>query len=133
MKRLYIFSISCFGLFLLNLLMLKRFQLPTFFSSYLNDLLCLPVVLGICHFLIANFSKNKQLKISLFSCLSLAALYSIYFELYLPEVTERYTADPVDVLAYFTGAIVFYMLQKKRFELPGFRAKTSVIKKAAQS
>lgn len=112
MKRAYIFSLICFSLFLLNLLLLQNFQMPQFFSSYLNDLLCLPVVLGICLLLIRRFSKNKQLKISLFSCLSLAALYSIYFEIYLPKVTQRYTADPVDALLYFIGAIVFYLLQK---------------------
>ena len=72
----------------------------------------MPVVLGICLFLIRRFNKKKQLKISLFSCLSLAALYSVYFEIYLPKVTQRYTADPVDALLYFIGAIVFYLLQK---------------------
>lgn len=112
MKRVYIFSLICFSLFLLNLLLLQNFQMPQFFSSYLNDLLCMPVVLGICLFLIRRFNKKKQLKISLFSCLSLAALYSIYFEIYLPKVTQRYTADPVDALLYFIGAIVFYLLQK---------------------
>ncbi|WP_156877281.1 hypothetical protein [Salinimicrobium terrae] len=87
--------------------------MPYFFSSWLNDLLCLPVVLGICLFLIRKISKNEQLRISLFSAFSLAALYSIYFEIYLPEVTERYTADVVDVLLYFIGAFIFYLFQQK--------------------
>ena len=73
----------------------------------------MPVVLGICLFLIRSFSKNEQLQISLFSGFSLAAFYSLYFELYLPEVTERYTADVLDVLLYFTGAFAFWLIQRK--------------------
>lgn len=113
MKKSYLFSILCCSLFLVNLFLLKFFFLPEFFSSYLNDLLCMPVVLGICLFLIRKFSKNEQLKISLFSAFSLAAFYSLYFELYLPEVTQRYTADVVDVLLYFTGAFAFWLVQRK--------------------
>lgn len=125
MKKIYIFSLICFSLFLLNLLLLQYFQLPQFFSSYLNDLLCLPVVLGFCLFLIRKFSKKNRLKISLFSCLSLAALYSVYFEIYLPQVTERYTADPVDALLYFIGAFVFYLLQEKTIQNSKLRIQDS--------
>lgn len=113
MKKSYLFSILCCSLFLVNLFLLKFFFLPEFFSSYLNDLLCMPVVLGICLFLIRKFSKNEQLKISLFSAFSLAAFYSLYFELYLPEITQRYTADVVDALLYFTGAFAFWLVQRK--------------------
>lgn len=113
MKKTYIFSILCFSLFLLNLFLLKIFSLPEFFSSYLNDLLCMPVVLGFCLFLIRKFSRIEQLKISLFSAFSLAAFYSLYFEIYLPDVTERYTADVLDVLLYFTGAFAFWLVQRK--------------------
>lgn len=112
MKKIYIFSLLSFSLFLLNLFLLKFFSLPIFFTSYFNDLLCMPVILGICLFLIRKFSRNKRLQISLFSAFSLAAFYSIYFELYLPEVTVRYTADLIDVLLYFTGAFVFYQVQR---------------------
>lgn len=127
MKKSYLFSILCFSLFLLNLFLLKFFSLPEFFSSYLNDLLCMPVVLGICLFLIKKFSRKKQLQISLFSAFSLAAFYSLYFELYLPEATDRYTADVLDVLLYFTGAFAFWLVQKL-----DIATGTSAIKKAAQ-
>ena len=118
-KILWLFYL-CSSTFLLNLLLLNfSNDLPHFFSSYLNDLLCLPIILSICLFTIRFFSKNKQVKISLFTAFSLAGLYSIYFEIYLPEVTSRYTADPVDALLYFTGAFIFWLVQR-----------TSAIKKA---
>ena len=123
MKKILLLFAGCLFLFLLNILLLNfNSNLPTFFSSYLNDLLCLPIVLSICFFVIRFFSKNKQVQISLFSAFSLAALYSIYFELYLPEVTTRYTSDVIDVLLYFTGAFAFWLVQK---------SETSAIKKAA--
>lgn len=113
MKNICLLFFVSFGIFLLNLFLLNLpVRLPEFFSSYLNDLLCMPVVLSICLFIIRKISKRKELIISLFSAFSLAALYSIYFEIYLPEVTERYTSDTVDVLMYFTGALIFWLVQK---------------------
>lgn len=112
MRKILLLFWVCFTIFMLNLLLLNlNNMLPEFFSSYLNDLLCLPIVLSICLFVIRFFSKYEQIKISLFSAFSLAALYSIYFEIYLPDVTERYTSDVVDVILYFTGAFVFWLVQ----------------------
>lgn len=130
MKRIYIFSLICFAFFLLNLMLLRYLSLPDFFSSYFNDLLCLPVVLGVCHYLIRSFSTNEQLRISLFSALSLAALYSVYFEVYLPDVTERYTADIFDALLYFTGSFIFYLFQEKTIQdSKKFSDKTNIFSK----
>lgn len=113
MRNIYLLFFICFGIFLGNLIVLNLpLQLPTFFSSYLNDLLCMPIVLSVCLFVIRKISKRKDLKISLFSAFSLAALYSIYFEWYLPENTTRYTQDVVDVLLYFGGALIFYLAQR---------------------
>lgn len=116
MSRIHLLFCFSFGIFLLNLLVVRLpIQLPTFFSSYLNDLLCMPVVLCICLYIIRKVSQNKRLKISLFSALSLAALYSIYFEFYLPLVTTRYTSDIVDTLLYFSGSFIFWLVQKTEF------------------
>lgn len=113
MKNIHLLFFVSFGIFLLNLsLQSLALQMPAFCSFYLNDLLCMPVVLCICLFLIRKISKRKTLKISLFSAFSLAALYSVYFEIYLPEITLRYTSDIVDVLLYFTGALLFWWVQK---------------------
>ncbi|MHA6281238.1 hypothetical protein ACXYMT_13765 [Salinimicrobium sp. CAU 1759] len=123
MRRITALFGVCLIVFLLNMLLLNfSSNPPTFLSSYLNDLLCLPIVLSICFFVITFFSKSKRVKISLFSAFSLAALYSVYFELYLPEVTNRYTSDVIDVLLYFAGALIFWLIQQ---------VETSAIKKAA--
>lgn len=128
MTRIKILFGVCTGIFLLNLLLLKTsVQLPVFFSSYMNDLLCMPVVLSICLFIIQKIKKQKDLKISFFSAFSLAVLYSVYFEIYLPEVTTRYTSDIVDVFLYFTGALIFWLVQRSEIS-----QKFQPEKKAAQ-
>ncbi len=87
-------------------------DLPDWIIFYLNDFLVMPLVLTICLVLVRWIKKEPGIRLSLFTVLSLATLYSIYFEVLLPEVTLRYTADPVDVLLYFAGAILFFFLQE---------------------
>lgn len=114
MKNIYILFWCSFGIFLLNLFLLHLpLQLPVFFSAHLNDLLCMPVILSICLFLIRKISNKDALRIPLFSAFSLAAFYSVYFELYLPEVTSRYTSDVIDVVLYFIGAFIFWLVQRR--------------------
>ena len=60
------------------------------------------------------FALNEGLRyigISLFSAFSVATLYVVYFELYLPGRSQRYTADLLDVVCYFSGALLFYFFQ----------------------
>lgn len=115
MRNIYLLFFIAVTMFLLNLLLLKLpVQLPEFFSSYFNDLLCMPVVLSICLFIIQKIFREEEIRISLFSAFSLAVLYSVYFEIYLPEVTTRYTADVVDIVMYFTGALIFWLVQKTK-------------------
>ncbi|WP_423819611.1 hypothetical protein V5739_03215 [Salinimicrobium sp. TIG7-5_MAKvit] len=126
MKNIYLLFSICLAAFLLNMALIKlAVDLPEFFTSHLNDLLCMPIVLSICLFIIRSFSRNKGIKISLFSACSLAALYSVYFELYLPDNSTRYTSDVIDVILYFLGAFAFWLVQ-------GMEAgrKSSAIKKA---
>ena len=74
----------------------------------------MPIVLSISLFLTRLIHKNKNLRLGLFTAFSVATLYAIYFELYLPGRISRYTADPLDVLLYFSGALIFYFAQSKR-------------------
>lgn len=113
MKKINLLFFLSFGIFLLNLFLQRLpVKLPAFFSSYLNDLLCMPIVLFICQYLIRKISQKKQLKIPLFTAFSLAAFYSVYFEYYLPKVTERYTSDVLDILLYFGGSLIFWLVQQ---------------------
>lgn len=88
--------------------------LPKFVNNYVNDLLCMPLVLGLLTFLIRYFKKDKYFSFPLAFVLLLATYYSIYFEYYLPKINPRYTADWIDVLLYFFSSIAFFIIQNNK-------------------
>lgn len=79
---------------------------------YLNDFLAIPIVATICLHAVWFIKKDYILRLNAFTILSLIALFSIFFEYYLPQQSHRYTGDIWDVVCYFLGGIVFYLLQK---------------------
>lgn len=85
--------------------------LPRWIRFYVNDFICMPIVLTICLKAVHLLKKDTVIRLSLFPILSLTLIYSIYFEMYLPTVEPRYTADILDVLMYFSGSLLFYFLQ----------------------
>ena len=91
-----------------------HFPLPGFINNYVNDFLCLPLVLGALTFIIRYLKKDKDFKFPLFFVLLLATYYSVYFEYYLPKVNRRYTADSIDVVLYFASAIAFFIIQNNK-------------------
>lgn len=99
--------------FIVYFLQFIHFPLPALINNYLNDFLCMPIILTLCLGFVRIIKKNKDIRLSGFVIISLTIYYSVYFEYYLPKVNSRYTADPIDVLLYFAGALVFYLLQKK--------------------
>lgn len=86
--------------------------LPLWISCYVNDFLCLPIVIGYEQLLFRWVTGSKEYKFSIGFILAMAAYYSFYFEFYLPEHNERYTSDLIDVMLYFLGAICFYILNR---------------------
>jgi hypothetical protein len=112
-------------------LVIKRFYLPAFYvlalmvylaqqlmiilpltvNNYLNDLLCMPIVLKICQYAIRFIRRDKHLNIPVNISLTLTVLYSLYFELLLPLFHSRYTADAIDVVLYFLGLLFFLWIE----------------------
>lgn len=93
-----------------------NFKLPYLINNYLNDLLCLPIILSITKFVLKIITK-KNFNISLLCILAIATFYSIYFEWYLPKHNERYTSDLIDIILYFIGGLVYYINEKKPFQM----------------
>lgn len=117
MKKITVLFFVSAAIFLAGrLIALTEFDQPWWLRNYLNDLLCMPIILSICLKSVQLLKKDRSIRISLFSALSLAAFYSLYFEIILPRFMERYTADVYDVLLYFIGALLFYFLQEPTSE-----------------
>lgn len=85
-------------------------EFPVFIRFYFMDLLCMPVICGIILFLLRFFRKDFYLTKS--HLVSLTMMYAIYFEIIMPPISERYTADIWDVVMYALGSFLFYQVQK---------------------
>lgn len=84
-------------------------RLPFWMSSYLEDLLCLPLLLSCTLFLMRKLKRLTVLHAG--HLLFTVAYVAVLFEGILPELSARYTADPLDVICYAIGGLVFYILQ----------------------
>jgi len=92
---------------------LKYFSYQGIVTSYVNDLLSLPIVLSILLLLLRNLHHDPKLMLS-HSVVIFALLYEmIVFEVVLPYFFYRFTADVFDIIAYGMGALLFVILQKR--------------------
>lgn len=73
--------------------------------SYLDDLLCFPIVLTVG--LAAYRFFWPYYRLTGWHIWSVVVVYSIYFEAYLPTISSVYTRDVVDILMYVVGALFF--------------------------
>lgn len=87
-------------------------KLPTFVNNYVNDFLIIPIVLTICLFVLRWSRNDKNYQVSLGVIFYICVLYSVLFEVILPKYYTRYTTDVLDVILYFAGGFVFFVLQK---------------------
>jgi hypothetical protein len=94
---------------------LKFSQYPVneWISSYLADVLCLPILLSYILLVLRYFKKEPLLWLNTPQIIFLFLYVSLLFEFILPKYSERYIADVYDVIAYALGAIFFYFFQKK--------------------
>lgn len=112
MKLVYFFFFFAVFIFLsIGILNLAEVDMPTWITSYVNDFLCMPVILTICLKIVHYIKKDTTIRLPLLPILALTSFYAIYFEWYMPQVETRYIADWVDVIMYFGGAFLFYSLQ----------------------
>lgn len=87
------------------------------FRSYLDDILCIPIVLSIMLLIFRQFIKKNNNYSFPISFVIIAVVYlSIFFELILPVISSRYNRDLVDILVYSIGGIIFY-LQTVKYEI----------------
>ena len=73
--------------------------------SYLDDFLCFPIVLTVglsCYRLLI-----PRYRLTAYHIWPLLIIYIMIFEFYLPSTSPIYTADPLDVVAYLAGIILF--------------------------
>ncbi|GAA4048904.1 hypothetical protein GCM10022409_39320 [Hymenobacter glaciei] len=83
-----------------------HWSLPAWLTSYLSDVLCLPIILSLA---LAAHQLVYDRRAMLPGTWVLAAwgIVVLWFEGVLPLWSATAVADPVDVLAYAVGALIF--------------------------
>jgi len=78
-----------------------------FIHSYLDDLLCFPIVLtvGLAGYRLIH--QDDAYTLGPWQVWATVVLYTVMFEWVLPSYSPVYTADALDVVAYAVGAMVF--------------------------
>jgi len=110
-SKYFICSIGLYGI--IQLMRLNEVLPGGLINSYGADLVCMPVVLSLSLFFVRKVKKDNQIILTIPMILFMVALWSVYFELYLPSRSPMYTSDPVDAIVYFVGGASFYVWQKK--------------------
>jgi len=95
--------------------MLRTYQIstPTLINNYLTDFLCLPIVIVFSTIGIRFLKRDKNYWPSLEMVLSLGLFFSIVFELVLPRISQSFTGDAGDMIAYFVGIVFYYLIIHK--------------------
>jgi hypothetical protein len=110
-KRFY-FPVFVVIALLMYMMQHLSIPLPTLINNHLNDLLCMPIVLKICQYVVRHIRNDTAVQIPIRIALTLTLFYALYFELILPKFNERYTADMIDVGLYSIGFVFFIGIER---------------------
>ncbi len=99
-------------LFLANQVLEKFFVIfIPFVHAYLDDLLAIPVILGITLQIYKKIHPRKERFTFTKTQILVAVIYvSVVFEWFLPRYSSTYISDFWDVVCYVLGAVYFYFL-----------------------
>ncbi len=78
-------------------------------DSFLDPWCTVPVALGVPSWLARRVRPDYVLPWSLVGAFTL--LLAVAFELWIPRVDPRFTADPLDALAYVAGAVMWRFVE----------------------
>lgn len=83
-------------------------------SDYLADLLCLPLVLSFCRFVMIWWRIiPNHFELTRSMIFATAAYIAIVFEGLLPHFSSGHESDWLDVVAYFLGAFGYFVFREK--------------------
>lgn len=84
------------------------------YHAYGDDLMAMPVVFGLCLQVMRWYHPmESQLTFSVKQVIIGLVYFSVVFEIALPIFSKTYTADPLDVLCYGLGTLVFLKFMNK--------------------
>jgi hypothetical protein len=103
----WLFILCC--LFLTNYILQYLGISTAFTRNYLDDLLAMPIILGLAREAIRILHKKPRWELE-FSMLVVSFLtVSVLFEVILPRYYEHHTGDLIDVFCYAAGVVIYQM------------------------
>ena len=82
-------------------------------SDYLADLLCLPIVLSFCLFVMKKWRVvSRDFELTKAMIIATIVYFSIVFEWILPSLSNHHHGDVLDIVAYSLGALAYYFFRK---------------------
>lgn len=79
-----------------------------FLHSYLDDLLCMPVVLTLSLVFMRALKRKPGYRLKVPLVIFTVAYVAVFFEVLLPRMNARYHGDAWDLLAYLAGAALWW-------------------------
>jgi hypothetical protein len=96
--NVWLFIFLGFSAILVFVLQKSGFVLPKLIHNYYNDFVSIPIVLSVSLWFAKRVRHNNDIRFSFWQCMLLVAMYSWFFESYLPKINSRYSADVFDVV-----------------------------------
>lgn len=114
-KRDWAILICCVIIFITNQLYLKSLGI-LFFNNHLNDLIAIPLYFSAIN-VVLHYLLNKE--INSFKILFLITVVLSFMGEYLSLFTRKGSKfDYLDILCYFVGLVVYFILKNYPIELP---------------
>jgi hypothetical protein len=79
---------------------------------YFNDFVSIPLMLHSTSILMGFIYGKIPYQLSILKIALAVLATSVFFEIVLPRFGYDFIADPYDVLVYFLGGMVFYLIQR---------------------
>ncbi len=86
-----------------------------FMYSYLDDLLAVPLTLCSYQLFVSLLSKNAHYHLPVSMVVICIIGFSFHFELLMPSISNRYTADLADVWMYMMGGIIYILTTNRLY------------------
>ncbi len=98
------------------MLKIYEVQVNGWIRNYLNDLLCIPLLLFVITGVLRLLFNRPHFQVDKWQILFAFLMVSIAFEWWAPQHYAVHTGDVWDVLAYGVGGIVFWFTQRFEFQ-----------------
>lgn len=82
-------------------------------SSYLDDLVVMPIVLTIALVCMRLIYQQKSFELEVGMVITAFILMSLLFEFIVPRYSELYTQDYWDIGCYAIGSSIYYFVRKR--------------------